>query len=63
MKICNNLIFTGFKTGDTEMFLWEENSNPQNPSDKEFYRLSCDKIDEHEDEFQSLDFLPTHRNI
>lgn len=23
----------------------------------EFYRLSCDKIDEHEDELQSIDFL------
>jgi WD40 repeat protein len=40
----------GFKTGDTEMFMWEER-------DKEFYRLNCDKIDEHEDELQSVDFL------
>ncbi|CDW78455.1 wd repeat-containing protein 87 [Stylonychia lemnae] len=53
IKICNNLIFVGFKTGDTEMFLWDEEHK-----EKEFYRLNCDKIDEHEDELQSLDFLP-----
>lgn len=33
----------GFKSGDTDMFMWEE-------KDKEFFRLNCDKIDEHEDE-------------
>ena len=41
----------GFKSGDTEMFLWEEKPL------KEFYRLNCDKIDEHEDELMSIDFL------
>jgi hypothetical protein len=38
----NNLVFIGFKTGDTEMFYWEE-------SEKEFYKMNCDKMDEHED--------------
>eukprot|EP00347_Sterkiella_histriomuscorum_P010595 403375671 len=60
IKICNNLIFIGFKTGDTEMFLWDENPVAGNANEKELYRLSCDKIDEHEDELQSLDFLPKH---
>jgi hypothetical protein len=32
------------------MFLWDEKPNPNNPFEKEFYRLNCDKIDEHEDE-------------
>lgn len=32
----------GFVTGDTEMFFWSE-------PEKEFYRLSCEKMDEHED--------------
>jgi WD40 repeat protein len=40
----------GFKTGDTELFTWEE-------SEKELYKLTCDKIDEHEDELQSIDLL------
>jgi WD40 repeat protein len=40
----------GFKTGDTELFTWEE-------SDKDLYKLTCDKIDEHEDELQSIDLL------
>lgn len=40
------------------MFLWEE-ATLASP-EKEFYRLSCDKIDEHEDELQSLDFLPSY---
>lgn len=38
----------GFKTGDTEMFMW---------SDKELYKLNSDKIDEHEDELMSIDML------
>lgn len=53
VKVCKNLVFFGFKTGDTEIFLWEEKG-----TEKEFYRLSCDKMDEHEDELQSVDFLP-----
>ena len=40
----------GFKTGDTELFTWEE-------SVKELYKLTCDKTDEHEDELQSIDLL------
>lgn len=43
-------MFIGFKTGDTEMFLWDEQPIIGNNNEKEFYRLSCDKIDEHEDE-------------
>ena len=43
IKINKEFIFMGFKTGDTEMFLWDEPG-------KEFYRLGCNKIDEHEDE-------------
>lgn len=50
VKINNNLILMGFKTGDTEMFLWEEQT-------KELYRLSTDKIDEHEDELNTVDML------
>jgi hypothetical protein len=40
----------GFKSGDTEMFLWEE-------QEKEFYRLNCEKMDEHEDQLESMDSL------
>jgi WD40 repeat protein len=40
----------GFKTGDTELFYWDD-------SGKELYRLSCNKINEHEDELQSIDIL------
>ena len=40
------------------MFLWDEGPSPSNPSEKEFYRLNCDKIDEHEDELMSVDYLP-----
>lgn len=50
MKVNGNLIFMGFKTGDTEMFHWEEQP-------KELYRLSTDKIDEHEDELNTVDML------
>ena len=45
-----NLVFVGFKTGDTEMFVWEE-------EEKELYKLNSDKIDEHEDELQTIDIL------
>lgn len=40
----------GFKTGDTEMFMWSE-------TEKELYKLNSDKIDEHEDELMSIDML------
>lgn len=40
------------------MFLWDEQPNQSNPNKKEFYRLGCDKIDEHEDELMSVDYLP-----
>lgn len=39
----DSMLLMGFKTGDTEMFYWEEH-------EKELYRLGSDKIDEHEDE-------------
>jgi len=42
IKIMDNLIFMGFKTGDTEMFHWSE-------VEKEFYKMNCEKMDEHED--------------
>lgn len=50
IKINKGFVFMGFKTGDTEMFFWDE-------PEKEFYRLGCNKIDEHEDELQSIDIL------
>lgn len=40
----------GFRTGDTEMFHWDE-------KEKELYRLICDKVDEHEDELATIDML------
>lgn len=40
----------GFKTGDTEMFMWSE-------TEKELFKLNSDKIDEHEDELMSIDML------
>ena len=48
IKVCGNLVFMGFKSGDTEMFEWDERS-------KEFFRLQQEKIDEHEEELVSLD--------
>ena len=53
IRISNNIIFIAFKSGDTELFLWNEQG-----SEKEFFKLNCDKSDEHEDELQSLDYLP-----
>lgn len=50
LKILGNLLFFGFKTGDTQLFTWEE-------SEKELYKLDCDKIDEHEDDLTSVDIL------
>jgi hypothetical protein len=40
----------GFKSGDSEMFCWSED-------DKEFYKMNCDKMDEHEDQLESVDYL------
>ncbi len=57
MRVCNNTVFVGFKSGDTEMFMWDE-SNTLTNQDKEFYKLNCDKTDEHEDELSALDYLP-----
>jgi len=50
IKIMNDLVFVGFKTGDTEMFLWRE-------QEKEFYKLNCEKMDEHEDQLEAVDYL------
>lgn len=32
------------------MFCWEE-------TEKEFYKMNCDKMDEHEDQLESIDYL------
>ena len=40
----------GFKTGDTELFYWEE-------SQKELFKLNSEKVDEHEDELAGIDIL------
>lgn len=53
MKINHNQIMICFKTGDTEMLLWEDN-------EKELYRLNCEKMDEHEDYLEGVDFLYGH---
>jgi WD40 repeat protein len=50
IKISKGLIFMGFKSGDTEIFNWNE-------EEKEFYKLSCEKMDEHEDLLESVDTL------
>jgi WD40 repeat protein len=50
IKINNCLIFMGFRTGDTEIFHWQED-------EKELYRLAQDKMDEHEEELASIDML------
>lgn len=50
IKINGCLIFMGFRTGDTELFTWEEEA-------KELYRLAQDKMDEHEEELASIDLL------
>jgi WD40 repeat protein len=50
IKVNKDLLFMGFKTGDTELFYWEE-------GEKELFKLNSDKIDEHEDELQSIDLL------
>jgi len=42
------LFFLGFKSGDTELLYWEEAS-------KELYKLSTDKINEHENDLVSID--------
>jgi WD40 repeat protein len=47
-------MFMGFRTGDSEIFVWEEDS-------KELYKINCEKMDEHEDELESIDFLPESR--
>lgn len=41
IKVLGPEVFMGFKTGDTEMFHWDE-------VEKELYRLVSDKVDEHE---------------
>jgi len=50
VKINDRIILMGFKTGDTEMLLWDEER-------KELNRLLTDKIDEHEDELHTMDML------
>ena len=40
----------GFKTGDTQIFTWDEDQ-------KELFKINCDKQDEHEDELMSIDML------
>jgi len=50
IKSHGDLLFMGFKTGDTEMFMWSE-------TEKELFKLNSDKIDEHEDELMSMDML------
>jgi WD40 repeat protein len=54
VKILDYAVFMGFRTGDTEMFHWDEGA-------KELYRLVSDKVDEHEDELQSIDMLQSRR--
>ena len=46
----DNLLFMGFKTGDTQIFTWDEDQ-------KDLFKITCDKQDEHEDELMSIDML------
>lgn len=50
IRIKESIIFLGFRTGDTEVFYWEE-------KEKELYRMNCEKMDEHEDDLESIDYL------
>ena len=43
-------MFMGFKSGDTEIFLWEE-------QERELYKMNGEKMDEHEDELKCIDIL------
>jgi WD40 repeat protein len=50
LKVKENLLFMGFKTGDTQIFTWDEDQ-------KDLFKITCDKQDEHEDELMSIDML------
>jgi len=50
LKVNENLLFMGFKTGDSQIFTWDEEQ-------KDLFKISCDKKDEHEDELMSIDML------
>jgi hypothetical protein len=50
MKILDSLLFMAFKNGDSQIFTWNE-------EEKEMYKISCDKQDEHDDELMSVDML------
>lgn len=48
IKVCHELLFLGFNSGDTELLYWEEEG-------KELYKLYTDKLNEHESDLVSID--------
>lgn len=50
LRIVDDLLYMGFKSGDTDIFHWNE-------SEKELLKFRCEKMDEHEEELMCIDIL------